>query len=220
MKKKIIIAIVLFCSVSIIFLTLYLLPMMYEKECKERVYSDLQDVVQEAKKSVIGVIPVKSDVGNVSLNGLGSGVIFEKSGNTYYAITAAHVLEKDAISFKLFTILTPYQGQTIQASDTVSFVIPDESYHNSLIDAKVEYISDTDDLAILSFESTDKLEVIEFEEKNDFIGERIVAIGHPNGNHYQCSYGSILSNEKEIMIKLPTGESRTEKVVEHDAYLN
>ena len=96
-NKKIIIGIGVFCFLVFLVFSLYLFPMWHDQECKNRVYSDLQNIAEEAKKSIIGIIPLKDDHGNVMHNGLASGVIFDKKDHTYYALTAAHVLEEDVI---------------------------------------------------------------------------------------------------------------------------
>ena len=219
-NKKIIIGIGVFCFLVFLVFSLYLFPMWHDQECKNRVYSDLQNIAEEAKKSIIGIIPLKDDYGNVMHNGLASGVIFDKKDHTYYALTAAHVLEEDVISYRVFTSLTSFSGQTVQADDEVTFIIPDASYYDSLLESKIEYVSDEADLVILSFVSQDELPVLEFEPKELSIGDRIVAIGHPEGNRYKSTYGNVLSDIKEVtLVTNSTGKSNTDKVVEHDAYL-
>ena len=83
-------------------------------------------------------------------------------------------------------------------------------YYESLLDGKIEYVSQTEDLAILSFEYNGELTVLNFENEELSINDRIMVIGHPEGNRYQISYGYIKSNLKYV---------RNNKVLEHNAYM-
>ena len=72
-----------------------------------------------------------------------------------------NVVENKESLYKLFTKDTEFIGQTIKGteSDSVVFEIPDIDYYDSLLDGKVEYVSDTSDLAIISFETNEDLPV-------------------------------------------------------------
>ena len=218
-KKKIIITILI---TTIIFgiLLFWLLPTNYEKECKEREYKELKKIAEKSKNSVIGIVPEEEVNGLTNHNGIGSGVIFSKKDNTYYVITAAHVVENTDIKYKIFTINTKFSGKTIKASEDVNFEIPDENYYASLLYGKIEYISNNTDLAIISFESKEDLPIMEFETNID-INDKIIAIGHPEGNKYTITYGKIISNKKKRTISSKTTSKRkTDTIIEHNAYLN
>ena len=222
MKKRIIlITILLIIILCIGLLSFWILPLNYQKECRERVFNDLQDKVLEAQKSIVGIIPEGNNDGLKSHNGIGSGVIFDKQDNRYYVVTAAHVINKKDSLFKIFTINTEFSGKTINVADNIDFEIPDDDYYASLLDGKIEYISNSNDLAILSFETKEELPVLEFERTTLKKDDRIVAIGHPEGNRYQKTYGYIQSDLKEVKIKSKgTDNVSIEKVMEHNAYMN
>ena len=161
-------------------------------------------------RAVVGITTENEKEGLKSHSGIGSGVIFDKKDNTYYVITAKHVVEKENSKFKLFTKDTEFSGQLIKADEDINFEIPDDDYYNSLLDSKIEYISNTTDLAILSFEYNGQLTVLNFENNKTSINDRIMVIGHPEGNKYQITYGYIKSGLKNV---------KNDLVVEHNAYM-
>ena len=53
----------------------------------------------------------------------------------------------------------------------------------------------------MSFKTKENLPVLELEKEDLQKGDKIVAIGHPNGDKYKKSYGIITSNIKTRSIK-------------------
>ena len=204
-NNKFIIITVILVIVIVIFIK-EIIPTINESKIKNRVFNDMQTKSDEVIRGIVGIIPED----NNNHNGIGSGVIFDKKDNTYYVVTAKHVIDNENSNFKIFTKDTKYSGQIINADDNVNFEIPDEEYYKSLLDTKIEYISDTTDLAILSFEYNGDLSVLEFENNKLSINDKIMVIGHPEGNRNQISYGYIKSNLKDV---------KGDKVIEHDAYM-
>ena len=220
-KKNIITGAIL--GIIIVAIVFFIIPIIHENKCKTRVFEDMQSKADIVEKSVIGIIPENEKDGLKSHNGIGSGVIFDKKDNTYYAVTAAHVIEDKESFYKVFTKNTKFSGQSISANEggTVIFEIPDEDYFESLLDGKIEYISDTTDLAIISFETEEDLPILEFESNKLEKGNKIMCIGHPEGNRYNKSYGTITSDLKTVTtVTKSTGKKTTDKILEHDAYLN
>lgn len=75
---------------------------------------------------------------------------------------------------------------------------------------KEDYVSQTDDLAILSFKYDGDLTVLDFDNKELSVNDRIMVIGHPEGNRFRINYGYIKSDLKNV---------RGNKVIEHNAYM-
>ena len=221
MKKNIIIGIVL--GISIVLLYIFIMPIFHEKNCKTRVFEDMKTGAEIAEKSVIGIIPKYEKEGYNSYQGFGSGAIFDKKDNKYYAITAAHVVENKEYSYLIFTKNTEFKGQTVSIDEkkSINFEIPDEEYYDSLLNGNIEYISSTDDLAIISFETEEDLPVLEFENNDIEKGSRIVCIGHPEGNKYYKSYGTVISDLKTVNIQSKTTNTiKTHRILEHNSYIN
>lgn len=187
-----------------------IIPIINEKESKNRIFNDMQAKSNDVIRAVVGITTENEKEGLKSHSGIGSGVIFDKKDNTYYVITAKHVVEKENSKFKIFTKDTEFSGQLIKADEDINFETPDDDYYNSLLDSKIEYISNTTDLAILSFEYNGQLTVLNFENNKISINDKIMVIGHPEGNKYQITYGYIKSGLKNV---------KNDLVVEHNAYM-
>ena len=212
MKNKNIVFIIFSIIVVIVafFIIKEVIPIVNESNSKSRVFNDMQEKSDNVIRGIVGIIPESDMDGLSNHNGVGSGVIFDKKDNTYYVVTAKHVIDVENSKFKIFTKDTEFSGQTVKADDNVNFEIPDDDYYESLLDGKIEYVSDTTDLAILSFEYEGDLTVLEFENDKLTKNDRIMVIGHPEGNRYQISYGYIKSDLKNV---------RGDKVLEHNAYM-
>ena len=212
MNKKKIMSILL-CVVIVIFISIAffeIVPIVKEKDIKTRVFKDMESKSSEPMRAVVGIMPESEKDGLTSHNGIGSGVIFDKKDNTYYVVTAKHVIENQDSKFKIFTKDTKFSGETFNTDENVTFEIPDDKFYESLLDSKIEYISKTDDLAILSFEYDGDLTVLEFETNKLSKNDKLMVIGHPEGNRYKVTYGYVKSNLKTFM---------NQKVIEHDAYM-
>lgn len=210
MKNKI--YIIISVVIVIIFFIIYneIVPIIKEKDCKNRTFNEMQEKSDNVIRGIVGIIAANDVSGLSSYNGIGSGVIFDKIDNTYYIVTAKHVINVESSDFKVFTKDTEFSGQTINTDSDVKFEIPDEKYYDSLLDGKVEYTSKTDDLAILSFNYDGELTVLDFETNKLSKNDKIMVIGHPEGNRYKITYGFIKSGLKDV---------RGDKVIEHNAYM-
>ena len=210
-NKKVLFIIIPIIIVIIGFIVIKeVIPIINESDNKNRIFNDMKDKSDSVIRGIVGIIPESDMNGLTNHNGIGSGVIFDKKDKTYYVVTAKHVINVENSKFKIFTKDTGFSGQTVKADDNVNFEIPDDDYYESLLDGKVEYISDTTDLAILSFEYDNDLTVLDFESNTLAKNDKIMVIGHPEGNRYQISYGYIKSNLKNV---------RGDMVLEHDAYM-
>lgn len=212
MKNKNVVFVVLTVIVVIVTFVVFkeVIPIINEQDSKNRIFNDMQDKSNDVIRGIVGIISESDIDGLTNHNGVGSGVVFEKKDNTYYIVTAKHVIDIENSKFKIFTKDTEFSGQTVEADDNVSFEIPDDKYYESLLDGKIEYISDTTDLAILSFEYDGDLTVLNFESNKLSKNDKIMVIGHPEGNRYQITYGYIKSKLKNV---------RGNKVIEHNAYM-
>ena len=183
---------------------------MNESKLKNRVFDDMQTKSDDVTRGIVGIIPESKTNELTSHNGFGSGVIFDKIDSTYYVVTAKHVVSDKNSKYKIFTKDTVFSGQTIETDVGINIEIPNDEYYESLLDGTIEYLSETTDLAILSFEYDGDLTILNFEDKELSKNDKLMVIGHPEGNRYQISYGYIKSNLKTVM---------NDKVIEHDAYI-
>ncbi len=149
--------------------------------------------VEKVKDGVIGV----SNYLNGSLNGIGTGVIYKKvaSGNKYIytMLTNYHVIDEA-------TQVKAYIGNELEIEMNCNIIKTSESL----------------DLAILTFEYSEELPVLEFSESNSYVkGDFVLAIGNPTGyDYYNSVTFGIISYVKRTM----TNESAV--FIQHDAAIN
>ena len=110
-------------AIVIAALYIFIIPIIHENNCKSRVYADMKENEDIIKKSIVGIMPETVSKGLKSHGGFGSGVIFEKAGSTYYAVTAKHVINDNASSYKLFTITGKFSNGYMVPSNIVKEVI-------------------------------------------------------------------------------------------------
>ncbi len=221
--KKLIIAAVIAAAAVIVFAIFFLvIPKLHADECRTRVYEDLKERADEVLPSVIGIVPKTEDAaGNISYGGGGSGIIFKCEGDTYYALTAAHVVRDPAAEYKVFTALTEYETVDEQVFEELGIEVPADGFYETLANAEVSYISTKTDLAIISFRSEDELKIAAFRETDIEKGGRIMCIGCPDGRTFTASFGEITSELKTVTFKdKGTDYTTTDSVLEHNAYIN
>lgn len=224
MKRKKIIMIIagVVVALGLLFSVIFIAPVIRENESKERVFPELKERLDEVESSVIGILPKtenKND-GSVTYGYGGSGVIFKQENGTYYALTAAHVVGDESGTYKAYTAKTEYTTVDDPAFDQFGIEVVDNSFYDKLSDVKVEYVSETDDIAVVSFRSADSLIVAEL-GSDPTAGEKVLCLGHPDGKKLTASYGFIISDLKSVTMRDKySGTEHTDSVYEHDAYLN
>ena len=222
MKKERLIKyfLILLCTCAVLVYTVLIQPVLHERACRTRVFTDMQERLDEVALSVIGILPrTEKEDGSVSYGGGGTGVIYASNSNTYYAVTAAHVVNNPAAENKVYTLKTEYTVDPVM--EELGIEAAAETFYESLADAKIEYISPDSDIAVISFESEDELSCAEFEEKMPAKGDRIVCLGHPDSRKLTVTYGTIKTGLKKVEMKdRGNGTKASDLVMEHDAWLN
>lgn len=209
-----------------------IIPSAWDYRCRTRVYSDMKAASESIMSANINLIDVteeySDDVEDEDGNSTGdtmmihygfgaSGVVFAKDRNTYYAMTARHVIElfddEQNVEFRVFTPDDPTYWDVHGANKNIGL----EEYYASLPLAVVEYKSDDSDLAILSFQSDAELPVPEISDVMPQKGDRIMLISNPDGEDFRISYGNILSSK---LTSINTIDGMTENTVLRDTAYN
>lgn len=113
---------------------------------------------------------------NLTSSSMGSGVIFTRTGKTYYALTNCHVTKAP------------------DGTDKTAYFVYDmygNEYEASLLCSEAEY-----DLAVLSFYSPKTLQVADFAERIPDENELVVALGQPAGQYNSLTLGHVIDYEK------------------------
>ena len=201
----------------IIVFVLFMISFFMEinKNClkKNKIVKDNNSVksILSANISIVGV-EIKEDIKGYSAGA--SGVIIGKKDNTYYAITAYHVVVNKDYCLAV-TVFDKSLKEFREINKTKKTDV--NSYYNHLSKIKILYKCEKSDLAIISFKSEKQLEVASFSSDSICKGEPIVVIGNYEGELFKESYGEIISS---YMYKFKTSDNQHEnEVIRHTAYL-
>ena len=219
-KKKLLITICLVAIMSVVMT--FLCPVLMEYRCKTRSFQEFDEIVTDDIMSSNIVIVEHEEIQEVenvvhSTYGAGaSGVIFKKDKDTYYALTAYHVV-KDYSDAEYFII--PYGAPTYSEYRSQSDVhVPNEEYYGQFENATVLFADEKYDLAVISFKSQEKLNVLSVEKENPQYKEKVAVISNPEGERFLTTYGKIRS--KEYYSFESDDGLMPIKTLKHNAYIN
>lgn len=209
----------IFIAVVLVMVTaaLFVIPAVYENDCKTRVYEDLEKRMDPVLSANICIVRREEEThGNVteySYSTGASGVIFDKKYGIYYALTANHVVESSNSSVKASFIVQPYGTQPYSQNDGESSLV---EYYGRFPTARVEYIDEKSDLAVISFYTSEELEVLPLAEADALNGDRIAVVSNPDGKRFVHSFGKVLSGEQ---IVFSAGDGKSDNMtIQHSAY--
>lgn len=170
----------------------------------------ITDIYNQNMSAVVSVVNLREitmgeflDPGNTTTQEVqqssGSGFVYKQEGGKYYAITNYHVVE---------------------GSDALQVVIsiPGET-EPTIVDAEVLGGSATNDIAVITFKTTTKIEPVTIGNSDEVtVGEPVVAMGSPYGVDFQ---GTVTSG----IISGPTRTTTTEtgaelNYIQTDAAIN
>lgn len=213
MKKMIFSASIIITVVA--FLSIFFLiikPSLYDSECKKRVYTEMEEKVKEVENSCISFIYYETGSSSSSLSYGANGVIVERIGNKYYAVTARHVISSNDSTIHILPYNEPKLYEYRQSYSMISM----NDYFDLFPNVNVEYVSETTDLTLISFEWEKELVVAEMSENNPSYGDKIVSISNPYGELFRKTYGKILSKKEEVF-KSDDGEETVS--LSHNCYI-
>lgn len=168
------------------------------KEITLEAISTAAQILETSLNYAPGVIGVANLNSSGVIQSVGSGVIYKKTGNTYYVVTNNHVVEEGS-SFK------------VQFED------------DSTIDATLIGVDTLVDLAVLTFVSVDNLTVLEFGDSEALSkGEMILAVGNPNGFDYfgSVTLGIVSGLDRYFDIDNDDVTDMFVNYIQHDAAIN
>jgi len=112
------------------------------------VFEDMEAAFQRSnlQSSNIGLFSKTATGDSISYGECGSGVIIEKRGEVYYALTAAHVVSAKNAQVLVFTVNTEMKTDQIPG---IQYNVLSREVYESMYTANVEYVSSRDDLAVI-----------------------------------------------------------------------
>ena len=194
-------------------------PSLYEYQCKNRCFEDFENkITNEILESNIVIVKqekrVAENITSFSWDVGASGVVFDSEDNTYYALTAYHVV-KDFENADY--IIIPYGVPTYsEYSKNSKTHISNQMYYEQFEKAQLVFADEAYDLAVISFKSEKKLKVLPICEDNPKYNEAIMVISNPEGERFFHSYGNICS--KDYYIFESNDELPPVSTFKHNAY--
>lgn len=160
---------------------------------RDLVWQDMKEAFEKADllSSNIGIVSRTANGCNLSYGEFGSGVVFERQGHTCYALTAAHVVSSKDAQQLVFTTGTDLKTESIPGLEDMNLLSTE--VYDSMVPARILYVSDRNDLAVISFETDEDLSVMEMADSDPEKGDRIMCVGNPQNDWFALSYGEILS---------------------------
>ena len=215
-KKKITIFVV---TLILICVCIFAYPSLYEYQCKNRYFEDFENkITNEILESNIVIVKqekrVAENITSFSWDVGASGVVFDSEDNTYYALTAYHVV-RDFENADY--IIIPYGVPTYsEYSKNSKTHISNQMYYEQFEKAQLVFADEAYDLAVISFKSEKKLKVLPICEDNPKYNEAIMVISNPEGERFFHSYGNICS--KDYYIFESNDELPPVSTFKHNAY--
>lgn len=188
----IVVALILVC------VCIFIYPSVYEYQCKTRHFDDFTNkITNDILESNIVIVKqektVTENITSISWGVGASGVIFRSDGDTYYALTAYHVV-KDFQNTEY--IIMPYGAPTYsEYRKSSESYVSSEMYYEQFEKATIVLIDEEYDLAVISFESKEPLNVLSVSEDNPNTNEKIAVISNPEGERFVYSFGVITSKD-------------------------
>lgn len=214
MKTKSKTLVVLFLVLLILTGFIGIYPGFYEYQCRNRTYSDMESGLNSVFTANISVITVTYHDGMTGYSTGASGVIFDRTKQRYYALTAYHVVA-DQNTYRILTTnsdsLEEYRKKHPERGH-----IPIMDYYDHLPEAKIEYMYEEADLAVISFECGEELSVIPISGDMPSKGDRIAAVGTLDGKPFETTYGKVTS--RKLSVFNPHDGQMENRVLRHNAY--
>lgn len=157
-----------------------------------------EEMLERTLDGVVGILNEWQD-GEDAGTASGSASIYKQDGNKYYLVTNHHVIEN-------------HQNLSIYYEKSGNpYIVEDED-----IEVLGSYAEA--DIAVLRFEASHDFEVLSFVDSYNLrIGNRIFALGHPQGFDF---YGSATTGIISNLTRYMTHEDIDAPFIQHDAAIN
>jgi serine protease Do len=175
-------------------------------------YESVEYDLNSLEEAVTAMLDTRSQsVIGISLNGglggSGSGVVYKKDGNSFYAVTNYHVLEG------YNSIQISYKKNGMLFKTTENAVFPDVSDQVDILG-----MDETTDLAVIRFVSDDNFYAAEFADSYDLsVGQFAFAIGNPLGFNY---FGTVTMGVVSGLSRYVPDSTLEVPFIQHDASIS
>lgn len=200
--------------VMLVISTLTLCGCTNDKE--NEAYDSMKKEMENKKSMNICVISAtETDEELMSYSVGASGIVIGKDQYGYYALTAAHVVDKEKTKFLVRTVYDPDKEEYRKEHN---LRITSQEYYDALAEAHVVYTDQKEDLAIVHFNSEEELSVAEISQENPSKNDLIIAVGTyaDKMEYFYESTGRIKNDE---LVPFVTNDKFGEsQVIRHSAF--
>lgn len=214
-KLKRIVSVVIICLTVLMFLLLiiFISGGIYEQHCKNRSFAECAEKTNAVENACIRIVHEQCSDNVSTYSIIAGGVIFEKSDDLYYALTAWHAVHHNAGDrYYVSTMLTPSRKEFYASEHS-------GGYYENLPEASIIYENEAYDLAVISFSFSDELDTVVISPDIIEKGEKIAVILSAENRKNGCTkhFGEVLSDR----LKSFTADDNqsTNMVLWHNAYI-
>lgn len=117
-----------------------------------------------------------------SYNPGASGTVIKKEGDRYYVLTAYHVIRPEPDAIRTSLLIFDYNDKTFSDSTQTEKYKGQENYNRKFPKARVEFYDNKSDLAVISFESTERYATIKIAKSLPKFGDLVGTMSNPDDN--------------------------------------
>ncbi|MBO4910144.1 MAG: trypsin-like peptidase domain-containing protein [Lachnospiraceae bacterium] len=182
----------------------------------DSVFDVMKNDMEKQKSMNICIISATENDSSRSYSAGASGVIVDKDEDGYYALTAAHVVDKKNSKFLIMTVLDPtlseYRKEHQISLSEVS------KYYDTLSEGEVIYTNPSEDMAIIYFVSDKDLAIADFSKNYPKKGDPIITVGSYSEqlDYFYVTTGKIKSDE--LTTFSTNDQYKDNQVLQHSAF--
>ena len=158
----------------------------------------IKKVEQDALSANLYIVVLEESNRSISIPVGASGVIIGREGNTYYALTAKHVLKKANDDTTRVMVMAHNQPDYKAFLNKGGKYQGLNEYYAQFSEAQIEYANNQYDLAVISFQTNENYAVLPIATEKPEYGDKVAAISNQNGERNVVTAGKISSRKPSL----------------------
>jgi len=211
--------------IIIIVLTLLIVSVFFVIRCLFFPYPNYEDLdfTERVRNEVISanilLVIASEESGATNYSAGHSGVIYQRDGEKYYALTALHGISFDLDESRPRIIILGYDQPTYNEYVRTGESMGLSSYYSRFPDAVLEYYDVAYDLAVISFFSENEYAVLSIASQLPEYNEPVAAIGNPHEYSRNIITTGRIVSRNPVPFRITDGRIQYD-VIEHTAEIS